>query len=245
MIYKDFIFIHIPKTGGSSIRSSLNKNYELIYNATEKNLKKLGYLNLNENFENYDFKIYNFIDHLPYPLIKKKNYDINKYKFTFIRNPFSRVVSLYFECMANNFHLEGLKTNKKIGFEEFVEIITKKPYWFTLPMIDYIGIKNINDIDFIGRFENFENDLLKLKKKIKISIKHHNFNNHIPSKMKFSDYSPFYSNKKIIEKIYFYYEKDFDYFKYTYEDFLKFENKKVKLSTIFMRLIKRKFVNLT
>ena len=245
MIYKDFIFIHIPKTGGSSIRSSLNKNYRLIYNATEVNLKKLGYLDLNENFENYDFKIHNFIDHIPYQLIKKKELEKNKYKFTFIRNPFSRVVSLYFECIANKFHLEGIKTNKKINFEEFVEIIINKPYWFTIPMIDYIGIKNITDMNFIGRFENFENDIFKLKKRFKISIKHHNYNNHIPSKLKFSDYSSFYSNKKIKEKIYLYYKKDFNYFKYSYEDFLKFEKKKVKLSTIFMRLIKRKIANLT
>ena len=105
MIYKDFIFIHIPKTGGSSIRNSLNKNYELIYNATKENLKKLGYSNLNENFEDYDLKIHDFSDHLPYQLIKKKELDKDKYKFTFIRNPFSRAVSLYFE-MRNKFHLE-------------------------------------------------------------------------------------------------------------------------------------------
>ena len=36
MIYKDIIYIHIPKTGGSSIRNSLNENYKLIFNSTEK-----------------------------------------------------------------------------------------------------------------------------------------------------------------------------------------------------------------
>ncbi|MDC0428645.1 sulfotransferase family protein, partial [Candidatus Pelagibacter sp.] len=171
MIYKDLIFIHIPKTGGSSIRSSLSKNYDLQYNATKQNLIKLGYSNL-ENFENYNFSVHDFKDHLPYQLIKKNNLEKNKFSFTFIRNPFSRMVSLYYECVNNP--LIELDVNKDNSFEYFVNLVTKKSYWFTIPMIDYIGIDNIAKIDFIGRFENFENDILQLKKKIKISIKHHN-----------------------------------------------------------------------
>tara|TARA_Y100000389_G_C17414290_1_gene492767 strand:- start:757 stop:1491 length:735 start_codon:yes stop_codon:yes gene_type:complete len=243
MVYNDLIFIHIPKTGGSSIRSSLSKNYDLIYNANKENLIKLGYSNF-ENFENYKFSIHNFKDHLPYQLIKKNKLEKNKYVFTFIRNPFSRVVSMYFECMANKFHIDGLNTKKNISFEDFVEIINKKPYWFALPMVDYIGIKNIDDIDFIGRFENFENDILKLKKKVKISIKHHNFNNHIKSKLKFGDYRKFYSNNKIIDKVNQIYDKDLRKFKYDYEKFLDFEKKKIKLTTIFLRVLKRKIINL-
>ena len=131
-----------------------------------------------------------------------------------------------------------------ISFDEFVEDLDKNQSWFSLPMLDYIGIKNIIDMNFIGKFENFENDILKLKKKIKISIKHHNFNNHIKSKLKFIDYRTFYSNNKLIDKIYSYYEKDFAQFDYSYEGFLKFEKHKVKLSTILIRMIKRKLINL-
>ena len=74
-----------------------------------------------------------------------------------------------------NIQNNGLFTNSGIvneyhfstdnSFEYFVNLVTKKSYWFTIPMIDYIGIDNIAKIDFIGRFENFENDILQLKKK--------------------------------------------------------------------------------
>ena len=111
-------------------------------------------------------------------------------------------------------------------------------------MIDYIGIQNIDDIDFIGKFENLENDILKLKKKIRIKIKHHNYNNHIKSKFKFIDYRPFYTEAKIIDKVYSYYERDFNQFHYTYEDFIKFEINKIKIITIFKKFLRRKLINL-
>ena len=244
MIYENFIYIHIPKTAGSSIRSSLNNNYKFLYNASEENFFKMGYQNLNINFENYNFNLNEFKDHLPYQLIKEKKLSNNKYKFTFIRNPFSRMVSLYYECMGNKFHLEGLGVEKNISFKNFVYLVTEKSYWFTIPMIDYIGNQNIDDIDFIGKFENLENDILKLKKKIRIKIKHHNYNNHIKSKFKFIDYRPFYSEPKIIDKIYSYYERDFNQFHYTYEDFIKFEINKIKIITIFKKFLRRKLINL-
>ena len=154
MIYKDFVFIHIPKTGGSSIRSSLGDNYELIYNASVINLKKLGYKNNNEKFEKYNFTIHSFKDHLPYQLIKREEYS-SKYTFTFIRNPYSRIVSLYYECISAELHRNNLSITKYISFEDFLNLLIKNQYWFTIPMIDYIGEKNINYIDDIFKFENF------------------------------------------------------------------------------------------
>lgn len=242
MIYKDFIFIHIPKTGGSSIRSSLGDNYELIYNASEINFKKLGYIDVNEKFEKYDFTIYSFKDHLPYQLIKKDEY-YSKYTFTFIRNPFSRIVSLYYECISAELHQNNLGISNNITFEDFLNILIKNQYWFTIPMIDYIGEKNLNYIDDIFKYENFDDEIFKLKKKFKISIKHHNHNNVIASKTKFSDYRPYYFNKENIEKVYFLYKKDFDYFNYNFDKFKKFEKKKMKIYTILQSILKRKFGN--
>ena len=208
---------------------------------SKQNLIKLGYSNL-ENFENYNFSVHDFKDHLPYQLIKKNNLEKNKFSFTFIRNPFSRMVSLYYECVNNP--LIELDVNKDNSFEYFVNLVTKKSYWFTIPMIDYIGIDNIAKIDFIGRFENFENDILQLKKKIKISIKHHNFNNHINNKLKFSDYTKFYKNNKLIDMVEKYYYEDLNKFKYDYDQFINFEKKKIKLTTIFSKILKKKMINL-
>lgn len=244
MIYKNLIYIHIPKTGGSSIRNSLNKNYKLIYNSNFENFEKMGFKNYSEKFENYNFPIFSFKDHLPYQLIKRADYHKDKFKFTITRNPFSRIVSLYFECIANKLHLEGLKIKKTILFDDFVDIICKKSYWFTIPMTDYIGSKNLNDIDFIGRFENFDDDLIKLRKYLKISIKHHNYNNSVKSIFKFSDYRTYFKNKENIDKVYKLYKDDFDNFNYDYKKFLSFERKKINLINILLKITKRKLNNL-
>ena len=243
MIYKNFIFIHIPKTGGSSIRSSLSDNYELIHNASEVNFQQLGYNDSNEKFEKYDFTIHSFKDHLPYQLIKRKGY-FSKYTFTFIRNPFSRIVSLYYECISAEMHQNNLGITKNTSFEDFLNLLIKNQYWFTIPMIDYIGEKNLNYIDDIFRFEDFDNGIYKLRKKLTISIKHHNHNNIVASKNKFSDYRQYYFDKENIEKVYFLYKKDLDYFNYNFDKFTRFEKRKMNIFTILQRIIKRKLSNI-
>ncbi len=242
MIYNDFVFVHIPKTGGSSIRSSLGDNYELIYNASKINLNQLGYKDINEKFEKYNFTIHSFQDHLPYQLIKREKYS-SKYTFTFIRNPYSRIVSLYYECISSELHQNNLGINNYISFEDFLNLLIKNQYWFTIPMIDYIGEKNINYIDDIFKFEDFDNEIYKLKKKLIISIKHHNYNNAVASQTKFSDYRPYYINKENIEKVNFLYEKDLDYFNYNFDKFIRFEKKKMNIFTVLQRVLRRKFSN--
>jgi hypothetical protein len=242
MIYKNLIYIHIPKTGGSSIRNSLNLNYELLFNSNKENLIKMGYSNLTRLFENYDFTIGSFEDHLPYQLIKNKELNLNKFIFTFLRNPFSRAVSLYFEITNGPTHCFNNK--KRISFDDFIKVLIEKDYWFSIPMIDYIGEKNLSDLNFIGRFENFENDIYKLKNKIKIKIKHHNYNNHMNSNKKFNDYRSFFKKSNTIDNVTKYYHRDLKFFGYSYDNFLSYEEKKTKKTFILSRMIKRKLFNL-
>ena len=44
-----------------------------------------------------------------------KNY-LNKPVFTFVRNPYSRAVSLYFECLRDSKHHKRLNINSKTNF---------------------------------------------------------------------------------------------------------------------------------
>ena len=108
-------------------------------------------------------------------------------------------------------------------------------------MTDYIGSKNLSDIDFIGKFENFYNEIYNLKKSLKISIKHHNYNNMAATKYKFSDYRSYYFNKENIDKVYFLYKKDFYNFGYNFENFNTFEKNKNIIFKILKKIIKRKF----
>ena len=242
MIFDKIIFIHIPKCCGSSIRSSLSESYKFLFNATIKNFKNLKEIDQNDNFENYNFKIKSFKDHLPFQLIKKTNLHKNKFIFTSVRNPFSRMVSLYYECRNSKVHRNRFK--KINNFPDFVESVIKNPYWFPIPMVDYIGINNLKKLNFICKYENFNEDIIRLNKYINMSIKHHNHNNSVKNFFKFSDYRKFYKNKDLILNVKEYYKKDFLYFNYSYNDFLFYENKNKNKINILKNIFHRKMFNL-
>jgi len=146
---KKFIFVHIPKTGGVSIATSLDlfhteKFYLGRWNA--KVIDGVGYA----------------LQHLPLPLIKKLRPEVSDFKsFTVVRNPYEKAISEYF-FIHKDYHKKP-KTNLD-DFEKWLEeeyFLHKMDH--TIPQYEFIDdsigmiVKNEelnekwNDIcDYIG-----------------------------------------------------------------------------------------------
>jgi hypothetical protein len=198
---KNFLFIHIQKTAGTSIK----KNLLLIKGSDSL--------------------------HYPHTSINHAQLTNNQeycYKFTFVRNPWDRLYSWY--CMildkgptstfyryilqnSNNFS-EFLNLTKVIKDDKKDIFRTSVPNWKSISynQIDYLHDKTGKmNIDFIGRFENLENDYKFICDTIKIKctpLLHLN-------KSKNDNYRKSY-NDDDIEKVYKLYRKDIDYFNYTF-----------------------------
>ena len=89
------LFVHIPKTGGTSISSCLEKNEKLVQkksfdfkNAIRKKLFRK---------KNYEIKPFNFKHAIAEKMLDEIGTEKNNYKkFTIVRNPWDLVVSFYF-----------------------------------------------------------------------------------------------------------------------------------------------------
>lgn len=133
---KKLIFIHIPRTGGTSIETSLNPD-------------RIGsvHFTLNEAITRWGIDL------------------VKEYlTFSFIRNPFSRILSVYsYRISGGNKSGKDWKLASELPltFNDFIFQIEQfndshyKPlsYWLENQLIQ---------LDFIGRFENLAQDFEKL-----------------------------------------------------------------------------------
>jgi chondroitin 4-sulfotransferase 11 len=195
---KDFLFIAITKTAGVSIESSglIKESNKTIIPTLAKNIKNL------DNF----------------------------FSFAIVRNPYEKVLSSYFYWVKM-----GDPTRKKRTFVDF----TKKYPTFESFVLDfhntegpeiyhtskYTQWKFITDdnnnviVDFVGRFDNIEEDFKKVqlmngvKEKDLISLPHLNKSKH--------DFWKTYYNDDLAEIVYEKWEEDFinlKFDKYSYKD---------------------------
>lgn len=147
--FGNFIFISIPKTGTTTI-SNL---------PISSNHLKVG----GRDHQGYD--MYKRLKtSAAYPAVTQGTFD-NRFVFSFVRNPWDRVVSLF----RNRKRLHKCGNN----FEKFVEEYQKASDYAFAPrdyryQLDWLKDPDTGKImaDFIGRFENFESDLEHVMRKI-------------------------------------------------------------------------------
>ena len=183
------IFVHIPKTAGTSITRALG-------------LKRFVGMRQAKQF-NGEEKV-TFI-HQIYPnLIRKKivseEIDKEAFKFCFCRNPYDRVVSHWKYTMRR--HPDRLAPGT--SFLEFTRLFGTRRDW--IPQSTWV--KGV-DFDFIGRFENLESDIIKVSKLTDTPFER------IP-KMKTTKHKHYsaYLCPESIARINQYYKEDFERFNY-------------------------------
>jgi hypothetical protein len=175
MINRDLacIFVHVIKTGGTSIATALNMNDKKCHMPASEIRKKVGQ------------KIWN-----------------DYFKFTFVRNPFEKIVSQY----HYNRWQWGLKDST---FKEYINKWNKGKKISSFPQLNLFYIDE--KIDFIGKYENLQEDFNTICDKIGIPHKE------LPHKnaTKHKHYTEYYDDETrqiVAEK----YAKDIEYFNYEF-----------------------------
>ena len=142
LITNKFIFIHIPKTAGTSIISAL-WSYKL----------------------NIDPKIQQE-RHTTLRQLEPRLDTTSRFTFAFVRNPWDRILSLYSHVIQKGKVIGDKLYYKDIGFNRWVieELEQMQLTWGSVltQQGDWIS----PGVDFIGRFENVEDDFKKVCKKL-------------------------------------------------------------------------------
>lgn len=160
-----YIFIHIPKNAGTSINKVLKKNIG-------SNL--ISHINMSDTELEYINNTYH--NTLNFAHCSFQNYKVPNKTIVFVRNPFSRVVSL--------FHFQ--KLHKQYKFKDFL-----KKLYQNKKLVNYIKNNDFhneikfdlikfhyswknqkfwipNEPFFVGKFENLSDELKRLYQKMKI-----------------------------------------------------------------------------
>jgi hypothetical protein len=206
------IFVEVPKTGSSSIRSILGYPPKPHLNIVQIQHQMKNYWTHYDGWHNRILEgLYLWI-----PYRYRKHWGTKQfnayYKFGFVRNPWDRVVSLYRRR-------EGLQLREEMSFPEFVDWInyssstclhpvpqTNQLDWF----VDPHGNKLV---DFIGRFENLEEDWAKVADIIGADRALPHVNKNPGKKRSFQDYYDDRSREVIAQK----FKIDIETFGYTFE----------------------------
>lgn len=209
---ENFIFIHVPKAAGTTITNIFSKY------TTYKDLE-IGGTSFGEKIQEAYLNRFGLSKHIPAwrlrEIIGKEEFN-KKFVFTFVRNPYERVISTYKFLLKWSGTNPDLK-NKLLSFKDINEYVNSGlwdeingPDNIFRPQVFWLTDNNDRDnilIDFIGKVENLEKDINIICSKIDKKT-----TGPIP---KLNETSGNYIlSKKSIERINTFYHRDFALLKY-------------------------------
>jgi len=142
---KRFLFVHIPKTAGNSIQSTLRDYSEdqlVALRKEQDGIERFGLRN-----PNYKIKKHSTLCEYRDALGNKQFRSL--YKFTCVRNPWDRMVSYYFTPT------QSPETWDRKGFQEIISNAVSVADYLRLDRNEQDPFANVN---YIIRFENLADD---------------------------------------------------------------------------------------
>lgn len=190
------VFIHIAKTGGSSVEKVLKKYDKKIRDIKIaprgrhmflRDLKEAG----GEDFDDSRYNDY--------------------FKFAFVRNPYERLLSGYLMCQQFPLAPEEYCV-RRYSFHEFIAQKIFTNMIIATKQTDYILEDGICIVDFVGRYENLKKDFKKVAAQLGIpsALPHINATMH-------KHYSAYY-NEKTKDIVMQFFQEDIDYFGYQFRE---------------------------
>ena len=219
------LYIHIHKTGGTTIAMNLKKHYGFkTYYLRRPDHEKFCFDKKKKKYINYENRVHGIINYYKTSTYINKRMNMTKekwdnyYKFCFIRDPYDRIVSAWNH--VNRFN---------IPFKNFLNLKdtcndVEYMHMFMPQYRSMINEKAKKYIDYVGYFENFDNDFEKILNNIGIVNILHNKHN----KLNVRNHKKFYSyyDQETLDKVNILMNEDFKNLDYKMiENIQDFENK--------------------
>jgi hypothetical protein len=210
----NFLFVHIAKTGGTSIRSALTYRkwtdpYQIPLFICSK-LSKLSGHRLGVKFPRHA-KAIAAQEMLPRELFDKL------FKFAFVRNPWDLQVSSFHHIQRERPHL----MEHVADFEAFIKwkLDPERPYNYIVDTSIELQKNYLVDldgkiiVDFIGRYENLRNDFEHVCRTVGVPMPA------MPHKRKATDRGDFrsYYNDETAQLVADHFKRDIEAFDYTFD----------------------------
>jgi hypothetical protein len=200
-----FLFIHIFKTAGTSLRAVLEPYTQSpVLRVWMRFRSRVGYP-LPELYPQLSghARAVEVRDVVPAEMFA------SYFKFAFVRNPWDWQVSWYHFILQNRDHHEHDAVTRLGSFEDFLQWRIDHPVW---KQKDFVTDADGDEIvDFVGRFENIEADFARVCEatNIRASLPHLNSSRH-------KDYRTYYRGRacRLLEE---YSKDDIEYFSYRFE----------------------------
>lgn len=158
---KRFIFVHVPKTAGTSVKTALKPHALPRPPHWHSLLRRFG---LPRDYRRYRFPIHvslSLIERVVPPEVYR-----GYFKFAFVRNPWDRLVSFYHNMLERPAHPQHRRVRRLGSFDAYVRYEVRRGKLRQYPML--VDSSGRIGVDFLGRFENLAADFAEVCTRIGI-----------------------------------------------------------------------------